>query len=91
MGTDWDMVRYDLETGAIARYQFPAGTALRLPASMSIDVNVHYVNRTSNEIPGEAYANLYTVPASSVVKVAHTLNLFFTPLWVFILCIIRCP
>ena len=56
-------------------YQFPAGTALRLPASMSIDVNVHYVNRTSNEIPGEAYANLYTVPASSVVNVAHTLNL----------------
>jgi hypothetical protein len=56
-------------------YQFPAGTALKLPASMSIDVNVHYVNRTANEIPGEAFANLYTVPASSVVNVAQTLNL----------------
>jgi hypothetical protein len=56
-------------------YQFPAGTALRLPSSMSIDVNVHYVNRTAGEIPGEAYANLYTVPAAAVQNVAHTLNL----------------
>src|SRR5262249_24321435 len=56
-------------------YRFPPGVALKLPASMSIDVNVHYVNRTSNEIPGEAYANLFTEPASSVQNVAHTLNL----------------
>lgn len=56
-------------------YRFPPGVALRLPASMSIDLNAHYVNRTSNEIPGEAYANLYTVPASQVTNVAKTLNL----------------
>ena len=56
-------------------YQFPPGVALKLPASMSIDVNVHYVNRTSNEIPGEAYANLYTVPAAQVQHAAQTLNL----------------
>ena len=56
-------------------YRFPPGVALRLPASMSIDLNVHYVNRTSNEIPGEAYANLYTVPASQVQNAAQTLNL----------------
>ena len=56
-------------------YRFPAGTALRLPASMSIDVNVHYVNRTAGEIPGEAYANLSTVPLSQVQNVAQTLNL----------------
>jgi hypothetical protein len=56
-------------------YVFPQGVALRLPASMSIDMNVHYVNRTSGEIPGEAFANLYTVPLSQVQKVAHTLNM----------------
>jgi hypothetical protein len=56
-------------------YVFPAGVALRLPASMSIDMNVHYVNRTTSEVPGEAYANLYTIPLSQVQKVAHTLNM----------------
>jgi len=56
-------------------YTFPAGVALQLPASMSIDMDVHYVNRTSAEIPGEAYANLFTVPASQVTKVAHSLNM----------------
>src|SRR5207344_1330613 len=49
--------------------------ALRLPASMSIDMNVHYVNRTAAQIPGEAYANLYTVPQAQVQKVAQTLNM----------------
>jgi hypothetical protein len=56
-------------------YVFPPGVALRLPASMSIDMNVHYVNRTASEVPGEAYANLYTVPLAQVQKVAHTLNM----------------
>ena len=56
-------------------YSFPTGVALQLPASMSIDMNVHYVNRTSAEIPGEAFANLFTVPASQVAKVAHSLNM----------------
>jgi len=56
-------------------YVFPAGVALRLPPSMAIDMNVHYVNRTSGEIPGEAYANLYTVPLTQVQKVARTLNM----------------
>ena len=56
-------------------YRFPDGVALKLPASMSVDVNVHYVNRTPSEIPGEAQANLYTVPLAQVTKVAHTLNM----------------
>ena len=56
-------------------YVFPPGVALRLPASMSIDMNVHYVNRTAAEVPGEGYANLYTVPLTQVQKVAHTLNM----------------
>jgi hypothetical protein len=56
-------------------YSFPTGVALQLPPSFSVDMNVHYVNRTSAEVPGEAYANLYTVPASQVTKVAHSLNM----------------
>jgi len=56
-------------------YTFPTGVALQLPASFSVDMNVHYVNRTSAEVPGEAYANLFTVPASQVTKVAHSLNM----------------
>lgn len=56
-------------------YTFPTGVALQLPAAFSVDMNVHYVNRTSAEIPGEAYANLFTVPASQVTKVAHSLNM----------------
>src|SRR5579885_3455880 len=56
-------------------YVFPSGVALELPAQMSIDMNVHYVNRTGQEIPGEAFANLYTEPAEQVEKIAHTLNL----------------
>jgi hypothetical protein len=56
-------------------YSLPAGVALELPGNASLDVNVHYVNHTATTIPGEAYANLYTVPLTSVQKVAHTLNL----------------
>jgi hypothetical protein len=61
--------------GPATDYTFPTGVALQLPASFSVDMNVHYVNRTSAEIPGEAYANLFTVPASQVTKVAHSLNM----------------
>src|SRR5207245_972742 len=56
-------------------YMFPTGVALRVPASLSIDVNVHYVNRTDGTIPGEAYANLFTVPLAQVEKVASTSNM----------------
>src|SRR5205823_4678851 len=55
-------------------YVFPEGVALQMPASMAIDMNVHYVNRTANEIPGEAFANLYTTPLAQVKHVAHSLN-----------------
>ncbi len=56
-------------------YTFPAGTALRLPASAAIDLNVHYANKTTSVVPGEAYANLYTVPLAQVQHVVSTLNL----------------
>lgn len=56
-------------------YTFPAGLALRLPAGTGIDLNVHYANRTAASVAGEAYVNLYTVPASQVTREVSTLNL----------------
>ena len=56
-------------------FSFPAGVALRLPAGTSLDLNAHYVNRGTAPLTGEAYANLHTVPASQVQRVARTLNL----------------
>ena len=55
-------------------YSFPAGVALRIPANSSLDFNVHYVNRSPAGLPGEAFANLYTVDKSQVQTVARTLN-----------------
>jgi len=55
-------------------YRFPAGVALRLPANAALDFNVHYVNRSPVSLPGEAFANLYTVDKSQVTTVAKTLN-----------------
>ncbi len=61
-------------------YRFPAGVALKLPANTTLDFNVHYVNRSPADLPGEAYANLYTTPLSQVQTVARTLNLANTDL-----------
>lgn len=61
-------------------YRFPSGVALRLPAQGTLDLNSHYVNRTTAPITGEAYVNLHTVPAASVQRVARTLNMGNTDL-----------
>lgn len=56
-------------------FRFPPGVALRLPANTSIDFNLHYVNRSPAALPGEAFANLYTIDRAQVQTVARTLNL----------------
>lgn len=56
-------------------YVFPEGTAMIVPANLTLDMNSHYVNKTTGIIPGEAYMNLYTVPASKVVNVVRPLDL----------------
>jgi len=56
-------------------YRFPAGVALAVPPNGALDMNVHYVNRTSAPITGESYVNLHTVPASDVQRQALTLGL----------------
>lgn len=55
-------------------YRFPPGVALRLPPNAALDFNVHYVNRSPAPLPGEAFANLYTVDRAQVTTVARTLN-----------------
>ncbi len=55
-------------------YRFPTGVALRLPANTSLDFNVHYVNRSPADLPGEAFANLYFTDRANVQTVARTLN-----------------
>jgi hypothetical protein len=55
-------------------YRFPPGVALRLPPNAALDLNVHYVNRSDAPFPGQAMANLYTVPRSQVQFEARTLN-----------------
>jgi len=56
-------------------YSFPEGTALRLPANSSVDLNPHYFNKTKENLYGENYVNLYTVPLSQVKNVVNMINL----------------
>ena len=55
-------------------YTFPEGTALMLPANASIDLNPHYFNKTKDNLYGENYVNLYTVPAAQVKKVVNMID-----------------
>ncbi len=52
-------------------YWFPPGVALPLEANVGIDFNTHFINRTSNVIPGECYANIYTVDPANVQNIAY--------------------
>ena len=54
-------------------YHYTPGVALRLPAGTGFDINAHYVNRSSQIIQGEIYANLHTVDSSQVEHVAERL------------------
>jgi hypothetical protein len=56
-------------------YVFPEGTALLIPAGASLDLNSHFVNKTSTVMKGEAQINLYTVDKSKVKQVMQTLDL----------------
>lgn len=61
-------------------YTFPEGMALLIPAGTSLDLNSHYVNKTTATMKGEAQLNLYTVAKSSVKQVVQTLDLSNTSL-----------
>ena len=55
-------------------YHYPEGVAFKIPANFGFDLNSHYVNKDTNNIEGEVYANLHTVPESEVVHVAKLLD-----------------
>lgn len=55
-------------------YSFPEGTALKLPANSSVDLNPHYFNKTKDNLYGENYVNLYTVPQSQVKNVVNMID-----------------
>jgi hypothetical protein len=56
-------------------YTFPEGAALLIPAGASLDLNTHYVNKTTAVTKGEAQINLYTVDKAKVQRVVQTLDL----------------
>ena len=56
-------------------YVFPEGSAIKLPANYSIDLNAHYFNKTTGTLYGENYVNLYTVDKSKVQHVVQMLDL----------------
>ena len=56
-------------------YHFPPGVALRLPAQTGLDLNSHYVNRSTQAISGEVYVNLHTVDLKEVQHIAEILFL----------------
>ena len=62
-GTQWPLMTY----------HYPPGVALRIPAGTGFDINAQYVNRSSQIIQGEIYANLHTVDSSQVEHVAERL------------------
>jgi hypothetical protein len=51
-------------------YNFPQGVALKIPAHQKLDINLHYVNKSSSTIQGECYLNLYKAETSEVVHEA---------------------
>jgi hypothetical protein len=55
-------------------YSFPEGTALLVPANATMDLNSHYVNKSTSDITGEVYVNLYTTDKSKVKTVVKTMD-----------------
>lgn len=69
--------------GSQAQYQdyvFPEGAALLIPAGASLDLNSHFVNKTTAVMMGEAQINLYTIDKSKVTQLVQTLDLSNTNL-----------
>ena len=56
-------------------FSLPAGVAMRLPKNALLDLNSHYVNRTSQPVTGEVYTNLHFADPSEVEHEARLFSL----------------
>lgn len=61
-------------TDVNSTYTFPPGVALKVPPATALDLNAHYFNKQTTNLTGENYINIYTVPQSSVIKEAQSIN-----------------
>jgi hypothetical protein len=52
-------------------YTFPSGVALKIPAQHKLDVNLHYVNKSTGSIQGECYLNIYKANPTEVLREAQ--------------------
>jgi hypothetical protein len=52
-------------------YNFPDGVALKVPAQLKLDINLHYVNKSASPIQGECYLNIYKAVAAEVLHEAQ--------------------
>ncbi len=56
-------------------FSLPPGVAMRLPKNTVLDLNSHYVNRTSQPATGEVYTNLHFADPSEVEHEARLFSL----------------
>ncbi len=56
-------------------FSLPPGVAMRLPKNTLLDLNSHYVNRTSRPVTGEVYANLHFADPAEVEHEARLFSL----------------
>ena len=56
-----------------AEYYYPPGVALKFPAKDGIDFNTHYVNFGEEDMMGELWVNLHTLPKEEVLYEAENL------------------
>ena len=56
-------------------FSLPPGVAMRLPKNALLDLNSHYINRTSQPTTGEVYANLHFADPSQVEHEAQLFSL----------------
>ncbi len=55
-------------------FAFPDGVAMKIPAGMTLDLNAHYVNKTTSTIKGEVQLNLYTTTITPTTKLVQTID-----------------
>jgi hypothetical protein len=55
-------------------FQLPENVVFMFPAGVAMDLNSHYVNKSTTTIKGEIFMNLYTVELTPLTKIARPIN-----------------